>query len=160
MSPEVCFSRPAIIRSKVVFPQPLGPSRTRYSPSLVARSTPSTAIESPKRFLTSRVSTIANLNQLLLLPLRPDFLALRLGFLDRVLGGHFTFACLGKHGVEHPGGEDFVDRCGGVAGIANVGRPVERIGEHLVLVRRLALGVLFQQLSDVRHPVPEAREIV
>src|ERR687889_675607 len=32
-SPAVGSSRPAIVRSRVVLPQPDGPSRTRYSPS-------------------------------------------------------------------------------------------------------------------------------
>src|SRR6266851_7300341 len=160
MSPELCFSNPAIIRSRVVFPHPLGPSRTRNSPSLVARSTPSTANDSPKRFLMFRVSTIAigvppqsgrrpkigeapsdqrlpwaqqsqrrSSDQLLLLPFRPDLLALGLGLLDRILGRHRAGARLGEHRIDHPGVENLVDRRGGIAGIANVGRPVERVGE-------------------------------
>src|SRR5262249_34778500 len=169
MSPEVCFSRPAIIRSRVVFPQPLGPSKTRNSPSLVARSTPSTAVVSANRFWMLRVSTIAialplrprglkkrgrrrstppsrngtrpgRLDQLLLLPLGPNALALRLRLLDGVLGGHRLGARLGKHGVDHPGAENFVNGRSCVAGVTDVGGPVERIREHLVLVGRLALG--------------------
>src|SRR3990172_7178144 len=50
-SPEDGFSRPAIIRSKVVFPHPEGPSRTRNSPSLVERSTPPTPAPPQSLFL-------------------------------------------------------------------------------------------------------------
>src|SRR3972149_10733493 len=56
-SPAVCLSRPAIMRRRVVFPQPEGPRRTRNSPSFVERSTPSTALTSPKYFFIPRVST-------------------------------------------------------------------------------------------------------
>jgi len=59
MSPLVCFSSPAIIRSKVVLPQPLGPRRTRNSPSRVLKSTPSTAVWSWKTFRICFVSTVA-----------------------------------------------------------------------------------------------------
>src|SRR5260370_15085052 len=191
MSPEICYPNPAIIRSSVVFPHPLGPSRTRNSPSLVARSTPSTANDSPKRFLMFRVSTIAigvppqsgrrpkigeapsdqrlplerqserrRSDQFLLLPLRPDLLALALGLLDGFFRRHRARACLGEHGIDHPGIEDLIDRRGGIAGIANVGRPVERVGEHLVLARGFAFGVPIEQLVEVRHLIPETGEIV
>jgi hypothetical protein len=39
ISPEVGSSMPAIIRRRVVFPQPEGPRRTRNSPSAVSRFT-------------------------------------------------------------------------------------------------------------------------
>src|SRR5829696_7990378 len=60
-SPDVGCSRPAISRSSVVFPQPDGPRRTRYSPSVVARSRSSTAKPAlPSNFLVRwRTSTIA-----------------------------------------------------------------------------------------------------
>src|SRR5437660_7581786 len=44
---------PAIIRSKVVLPQPLGPRRTRNSPSRTSTDTPSTAGLPPNRLLSS-----------------------------------------------------------------------------------------------------------
>src|SRR3990172_6331204 len=59
ISPAVGSSSPAIIRRSVVFPQPDGPSRTRNSPSLVARDTPFPAAPWPKNFFPSRVSTVA-----------------------------------------------------------------------------------------------------
>src|SRR3989338_8517682 len=58
-SPEVGFSRPAIIRSRVVFPHPEDPRRTRNSPSLVDRSTPFPACTLPKLFRIFLVSTVA-----------------------------------------------------------------------------------------------------
>src|SRR5216684_8305544 len=136
-SPEVCTSKPATIRSRVVLPQPLGPSRTRNSPSVVARSTPSTAVESPNRFTIFRVSTIATSNQLAIMPLGPDPLTLRLRLFDRVLGAHRTGARLREHRIQHPGIEALVHRCGGVTRVAHVGRPIRRIQQYLVLVRGL-----------------------
>src|SRR6202022_1208095 len=59
IAPLVVFPRPAIIRSKVVLPQPLGPKRTRNSPSRVLKSTPSTAVWSWKTFRICFVSTMA-----------------------------------------------------------------------------------------------------
>src|SRR5918998_5125002 len=58
-SPSVGRSSPAMVRSRVVLPHPEGPRRTRYSPSSVARSTPSTAwTRPPSNCLTSlRTST-------------------------------------------------------------------------------------------------------
>src|SRR4051812_3582848 len=59
MSPLVCLSSPAIIRRSVVLPHPDGPSRTRNSPSRIARSTPSTAVCSWKTLRIAFVSTVA-----------------------------------------------------------------------------------------------------
>src|SRR2546421_5052736 len=56
ISPDVGRSSPAIMRSRVVFPEPEEPSRTRNSPSRIDRSTPSTAWRSPKCFLRLRIS--------------------------------------------------------------------------------------------------------
>src|SRR5215212_1077679 len=51
--PEVTSSRPASIRSRVVLPQPDGPTRTMNSASAISRSTPSTArTPFPKTFVT------------------------------------------------------------------------------------------------------------
>src|SRR5512139_118307 len=57
MSPEEGISIPAIIRRRVVFPQPDGPSRTRNSPSVVESSTWSTARTSPNSFVIAWIST-------------------------------------------------------------------------------------------------------
>jgi hypothetical protein len=47
MLPESGASKPAISRSVVVLPQPLGPSRVRISPSRTSSDTPSTASTGP-----------------------------------------------------------------------------------------------------------------
>src|SRR6266852_1959509 len=47
------------MRSKVVLPQPEGPSSTSNSPSRTDRFTPSTACSSPNCFLRFRISTLA-----------------------------------------------------------------------------------------------------
>src|SRR5256885_1846409 len=64
ISPEVGRSSPAIMRSRVVFPEPEEPSRTRNSPSRIDRSTPSTAWRSPKCFLRLRISMPATVGAL------------------------------------------------------------------------------------------------
>src|SRR2546430_11021790 len=56
ISPAVGRSSPAIIRSRVVFPETEEPSSTRNSPSRIERSTPSTACRSPNCFLKFRIS--------------------------------------------------------------------------------------------------------
>lgn len=48
MVPLVGASKPAIIRSTVVLPDPDGPSMEKNSPSAISRSTPATASVRPK----------------------------------------------------------------------------------------------------------------
>src|SRR2546430_3207281 len=64
ISPAVGRSSPAIIRSRVVFPEPEEPSSTRNSPSRIERSTPSTACRSPNCFLKFRISMPATVEAL------------------------------------------------------------------------------------------------
>jgi hypothetical protein len=52
-------SNPAIIRIKVVLPQPDGPSSEKNSPLRISTDTPSTATTPPKRLETSRIATKA-----------------------------------------------------------------------------------------------------
>ena len=52
ISPSLGRSKPAIIRSVVVLPQPLGPSRVKNSPRLRSRLRSSTAASSSKRLVT------------------------------------------------------------------------------------------------------------
>src|SRR3990172_5535026 len=162
ISPAVGRSSPAMIRSKVVFPHPDGPRRTRNSPSLVDRFTPSTARTSPNRLLTPLASTIATdaLDQPLLLPLAEDPLAGGVRFLERLLRRRRAAGRLREHHVEHPGAEDLVDRGVRITRIAHVRRPLENVVEHLVLVRRVPLRVLGDQLVQVGHRLREAREVV
>src|SRR2546429_4529946 len=64
ISPAVGRSSPAIIRSRVVFPEPEEPSSTRNSPSRIDRFTPSTAGRSPNCFLRFRISMPATVGAL------------------------------------------------------------------------------------------------
>src|SRR3990172_8750176 len=190
ISPPVGFSSPAIIRRRVVFPQPDGPKRTRSSPSCVERSTPSTALTSPKCFRTARVSTVAipdsfsknqrgrrlltsepppvsrlrsrsgRLDEPLLLPLAEDPLARRVTFLEGLFWARGAAPRPRPHDVENPGDEDLGDGPGGATGVADVGCPLKDVVEHLVLVRRVALGVVSDELLEIRHAPREAGEVV
>src|SRR5215475_2139121 len=142
ISPLVGGSSPAIMRSSVVLPQPDGPRRTRNSPSRVTRSTPSTARTSPNTLRTARVSTVA-MAQVDAMgaagarravrsrnPRRAPFLST-----SRRCAGR-----LGEHDVQHPRVEDLVDGRIGVAGIADVGGPVQHVLQYRVLVLRRGLA--------------------
>ena len=59
--PSVGSSKPAIIRSNVVLPQPDGPSKTKNSPDKMSRLTLSTAVTLPKRLETLRIWMIGDL---------------------------------------------------------------------------------------------------
>src|SRR5437016_1986349 len=59
ISPEVMFSRPAIIRSSVDLPHPDGPTSTTNSPSPMRMLTPWITSRAPNAFLTSRIATDA-----------------------------------------------------------------------------------------------------
>ena len=54
ISPDVMSSSPAIMRSKVLLPQPEGPTKTTNSRSAISRSTPCTTSTSPNDFFTLR----------------------------------------------------------------------------------------------------------
>src|SRR6202011_5123155 len=59
--PSSAVSRPARQRSVVVLPQPLGPSRTRNSPSSISRSSPSMAVAGglpAKRLVSPSIRTL------------------------------------------------------------------------------------------------------
>src|SRR5579859_1840693 len=55
--PEVMFSRPASIRSKVDLPQPEGPTSTTKAPSSIGIVTPCSTSKPPNDFRTSRICT-------------------------------------------------------------------------------------------------------
>src|ERR1700737_3367730 len=57
MVPEVMFSRPASIRSRVDLPQPEGPTSTTNSPSSIGTVTPCRTSKLPNDFRTSRILT-------------------------------------------------------------------------------------------------------
>ena len=50
MLPAVGAMKPAIIRSVVVLPQPLGPRKVTSSPSAMSSEKSATAVVEPKRF--------------------------------------------------------------------------------------------------------------
>ena len=54
ISPAVMSSSPAIMRSRVLLPQPEGPTKTTNSRSAISRSTPCTTSTSPNDFFTLR----------------------------------------------------------------------------------------------------------
>ena len=56
IAPAVGSSRPAIIRSSVVLPQPDGPSRQTKVPCGTSRLIASTAVKSPNRLVTSLIA--------------------------------------------------------------------------------------------------------
>src|SRR5512138_886029 len=150
-SPWVGSSSPAIIRSRVDLPEPEGPRKTRNSPSRVARSTSLTAPSSAFRkiFVSPRVWTVAiprparsAAADALAGPLLEDPAELAVGGLRRVLGRHLVPRHLREHGGQHEGVERLVDGRGGVPRVADVGRPLEDVAEHRVLVGRLRLGVV------------------
>src|SRR6185369_712924 len=55
--PEVMFSRPASMRSRVDLPHPEGPTRTTNSPSSIGIVTPCRTSKPPNDFRTSRIWT-------------------------------------------------------------------------------------------------------
>src|SRR5262249_33503120 len=57
MRPLSGISNPAIIRSKVVLPQPEGPSSAKKAPRSILSETPATAVVAPKRFETPAISS-------------------------------------------------------------------------------------------------------
>src|SRR5882757_7152422 len=69
MDPEVGVSSPAIVRSNVVLPAPVGPRTTRSSSLPTSRSTPASAGALPKVFLTPR--TVRNESDMLVTPVFP-----------------------------------------------------------------------------------------
>src|SRR3990170_5243102 len=170
ISPAVGVSSPAIIRMRVVFPQPEGPSSTRSSPSLTSRSTPSTAWTSPKCLCRSRISTypmsaaapatprgapgppdaplwsFAQLLALLVLaaasdeprpaPLVVDVLSPAAGFLNGLFRSELSCCRLGEHVGGHAGVEDLSLGRVGHPGPADVGGPLQGVGQDLQLIGR------------------------
>src|SRR6185503_19466938 len=115
ISPEVGTSSPAIMRSRVVFPEPEGPRKTRNSPSSVTRSTSFTAPSVPalKTLVTARVSTMA-MGGLWLLPAGEDAFVLGLHRLGGVLRRLVAARDLGEVGRQHERTERLVYARAGV----------------------------------------------
>src|SRR5271165_678705 len=143
MSPEVGVSNPAIMRKRVVFPEPDGPRKTRNSPSRVSRLTLLTAPSCPalKTFVNSRVSTTAiGFPPYIdhwprLLPPIKDTLVFGFGGLGGIFRCFIAARHFGEHGGNDPGFERFVDGRCAVTWIADIGSPIENIAEDFVFVR-------------------------
>src|SRR5512132_349233 len=170
-SPSLGASSPAMVRSRVVLPQPEGPRRTRYSPSSVARSTPSTAwTRPPSNCLTSpRTSTTTvtpgrrsrAADQAAGPPLLEDGLDLGLGPGHRLLGGDLAPGRRGEHVGDHEGPEHLADGGVGRPRVADVGAPLGGVLEEGQLVGRLGPErVAGQPAVELGHPLVEGREVV
>src|SRR3954471_19213373 len=155
MSPSVGCSSPAIIRSRVVLPQPDGPRRTRYSPSPQVRLMPSTAaVPPPNDFFIARTSTSAipallvAADQPLAAPACVDRLDLLLRVGDRFLGLALPPRGRGHHRRQDVLVEDLADGGARRSGIADVDAPRGRVLQYLELLRRVGLvGVAVQPAS-------------
>src|SRR5690348_6003269 len=101
MSPALACSRPAIMRSKVVLPQPDGPRRTVNSPLLISRSSGGITSTLPKDFATLRNSMpdTRRLSSRLLIAERPE---------QRVQAGIGCRHRIGRALLARPGGEELV----------------------------------------------------
>src|SRR6185503_3643310 len=162
ISPEVGTSSPAIMRSRVVFPEPDGPRKTRNSPSSVTRSTSFTAPSVPalKTLVTARVSTMAMVGFFGLLPAGEDSFVLGLHRLCGVLRRLVAARTLGEERRHHERAERLVDAGAGVPRIADVGRPRQHIAQHVVLVGWIDRRILGDRLLEIGHGLLEAREVV
>src|SRR5215472_4872179 len=84
-SPVSGRSKPATSRSVVVLPHPEPPTSATSSPGAISRESPSTAVDAPKRLLTSRSVIRMALLRVFLLPLLHEpVLVLRVARLDEV----------------------------------------------------------------------------
>src|SRR5438876_11538827 len=151
IDPDVGVSSPAIMRRRVVLPQPEGPSSTRNSPSVVAKSTPSTAWTSPSKCLASdRTSTVATASassayKALVTPFLEDGLDLGLGVGHRLLRAGVAPSGAGHHLGQHEGAEDLALGSVGGAGIADVDRPGLGVLEYCQFGRLTGAAVVDRQ---------------
>src|SRR5438309_3039574 len=147
---RVCRSTPSTavcswktFRIRLVSTVAKRPSRKKRG-RLLPRSLPQPQSNCTAPLYRRRLAALSDLQELALLPLGEDVARLRFRFLDRVLGAHHALRRLGEHVVHDPLAVDVVDRGVGIPGVAHVGGPVERIGEHRVFVGRLPFRVLLQ----------------
>src|SRR5262249_43802989 len=167
ISPAVGVSRPAIIRRRVVFPEPEGPRKTKNSPSRVSRFTLLTAPSSPSlntlvRFLVSTTAIYPPCHFHLpsLLPSRKNTFVFRFSNRNRLLRGLITTRNRCEHCGDDPGLEGLINASGRVPRIADVRRPLQHVPQDLVFVRRLSAIVFRDLLLQVRTSAGEAGEIV
>src|SRR6185437_195024 len=186
-SPVVCLSSPAMMRRKVVLPQPEGPSSTMNSPSETDRLIPLTAATPPNSFFTSRVEIAAiaasdlccsettrapggasgadngpagAVNGSSRLPFLEDFLALLRRPFDRILRRHGAGRRLGHHVAEDEVVVDLVGRGPGGARISRHRRPFVGAFGDLELVRRMRSRIVAEDRHRLRHDVGIDRHVV
>src|SRR5882724_8855749 len=99
-------------------------------------------------------------DHLSIFPFRPDRFHLGVSPRESILRSFRTCGGFGEHRVDHPGRESLIDRGIGVAGIADVGRPIEHVRKDRVLIRRYRLGILRDELGQIGNGLREAGEIV
>src|ERR1700744_6428432 len=85
--PEVMFSSPASMRSRVDLPQPDGPTSTTNSPSSIGIDTPCSTSKPPNDFRTSRICT----DDIHTLPKTPESAVQCRGRLLYLTGSYQTF---------------------------------------------------------------------
>ena len=92
---------------------------------------PSIAVGGPDRCRAPNCRCAIETDQIMLpiLPFRPNRLHRGFGLLQGVLGRLRAGRRLGKHRVDDPGVECLVDRGVRIAGIADVRRPIEHVGQ-------------------------------
>src|SRR5579864_6026497 len=161
ISPAVGDSRPAIILKSVVFPEPEGPRKTRNSPSRVSRSTSLTAPSSPclNTLVSFRVSTTAIQFPRLFESLK-DSSVLGIRRFCCILGRYLSLRHCGKHGWNRVALKCLIDGSRCISGIAYVGRPIQHIAQHLVLVGRCRTRVFRNFLLKIWYGRWEAGEII
>src|SRR5262249_53740482 len=155
-------------------PHPEGPSSTKNSPSLVARSTPATASTSPKYFWILRTSTVAMLHPCVrctlcaapclhfafVFPFLEDTFHFLICLVHGVFWCQFAGGRLRKHRRNHPGTKNLVDGGVGIARIAHIRGPFQAVLEHLVFIGRMSFGIVRNKALQVRYSLREAGEIV
>src|SRR5262249_31427780 len=93
-------------------------------------------------------------------PLLEDTLHLCVGLVESVFRRQLAGGSLSKHGRDHPGIENLVDGSIGIAGVPDIGDPVEGICQHLVLLGWIGLVVPGKEGLQVGHSLGEAGEVV
>src|SRR5690606_28816445 len=170
-SPLLAFSSPAIVRIRVVLPEPEAPSSTRNSPSRTSRLTPSTALTAPKWVCRSRTVSFAIAgapplhgaggarsrrrprsrlpsDQAALAPRVVHGTGLGGGRPYRVLGRLVAAHRPGEHVRDHERVVDLRHRGAAHARVTDVRRPLDRVQQR----PQLALGLALEPERVVLEP--------
>ena len=141
--PAVGSSKPPIIRSVVVLPQPDGPSRAKKRPASISRSSASTAVTSPKRLVSPSSADVGAHARVLR--------SCRCAPVEHLLGQVEVDEGLGvAHGLERADAVDQVQQVAAVAG-DHLDEQVEAAGHDDDVDRLVPAGQLVGDL--LRRPV-------